>query len=300
MKRSVIQLAGKTQVISLPSKWVKKHGIKKGDALEVSEKRNALICSTSKQVYHNQTKINISGLGPMAKRIIAAIYKAGFEEIEVAYSSAKELSLIQEVLAQTCIGFEIVLNKDNLVTIKNLSTIKEDQYDTLLRRTWLTILEMGSELEKAKDANDYDSIVISDMTINRFTDFCRRVLNTGSYISKTPLPDYVIIETVEKVGDQYVDLAQVLKDAKKSKEITDALKELNKLTRIFYALVYHFSHQDLRIFADRQWAFHLKCDALMKKMNKEQSQAIMMMQSIAKTWFNLNGVLISRDAILKE
>ncbi|MFQ5475181.1 MAG: AbrB/MazE/SpoVT family DNA-binding domain-containing protein, partial [Candidatus Nanoarchaeia archaeon] len=99
MKRSVIQLAGKTQVISLPSKWVKKHGIKKGDALEVSEKRNALICSTSKQVYHNQTKINISGLGPMAKRIIAAIYKAGFEEIEVAYSSAKELSLIQEVLA---------------------------------------------------------------------------------------------------------------------------------------------------------------------------------------------------------
>ena len=37
MKRNVIQLAGKTLVVSLPSKWVKLNSVKKGDELNVLE-----------------------------------------------------------------------------------------------------------------------------------------------------------------------------------------------------------------------------------------------------------------------
>ena len=42
MERKAIQLAGKTLVVSLPSKWAKKFGISKGDVLFVEEIDTAL------------------------------------------------------------------------------------------------------------------------------------------------------------------------------------------------------------------------------------------------------------------
>ena len=36
IKRKVIQLAGRTLVVSLPSKWAKKHNVQKGDEIVVT------------------------------------------------------------------------------------------------------------------------------------------------------------------------------------------------------------------------------------------------------------------------
>ena len=43
MKRKAIQLANQTLVISMPSKWVKEQGIKKGDEIDVEEKGKRLM-----------------------------------------------------------------------------------------------------------------------------------------------------------------------------------------------------------------------------------------------------------------
>jgi len=50
MKRKIIQTAGKTMVVSLPSAWVKKYGIKKGEEVEVEE-RGAEISVSTKRGY---------------------------------------------------------------------------------------------------------------------------------------------------------------------------------------------------------------------------------------------------------
>ena len=46
MKRSVIQIANSTQLISLPRKWSLKFNIQKGDELEVEEEGNKLLSKT--------------------------------------------------------------------------------------------------------------------------------------------------------------------------------------------------------------------------------------------------------------
>ncbi|MBU0461898.1 MAG: hypothetical protein KJ574_04910, partial [Nanoarchaeota archaeon] len=245
--------------------------------------------------------VNVTGLLPMVKRIIASLYKAGFEEIEVIYSDAKEFEKIQEVLSQTCMGFEIISKKDNHVMIKSISTIDPEQYNILLRRSWLTLLEMGEELEngyKNQDINLYDSVILSDLTLNRFTDFCRRTINIGSYVTKRPMPEYVIVETVEKMGDIYKDIANLMKNKKIKYEtsLASSLKEVNGLLREFYELFYQFDYNKLTEFTVEQWKFSQKCQALCDKFNKQEIELLMMLKQIGDSLFGLNGVLIARGA----
>jgi len=48
MRRKVIQIADSTQLVSLPRKWALKHGIKKGDELNIEEKGSELLVSVEK------------------------------------------------------------------------------------------------------------------------------------------------------------------------------------------------------------------------------------------------------------
>ena len=43
MKRKAIQLASQTIVVSLPAKWVRQQGIKKGDEIDVEERGKELV-----------------------------------------------------------------------------------------------------------------------------------------------------------------------------------------------------------------------------------------------------------------
>lgn len=301
MKRKIIQLAGKTFVVSLPSKWAKLQGINKGDEVEVVEQDNSLTISIEKKKFHSKASADVTGLKPMVKRIVASLYKAGYDELEITYSNGEELRRIQEVLQETCMGFEIISKTNSLVRIKNISTIKDDQYQTLLRRSWMVILEMGSELEKAyKDQNNelYDTVILSDLNLNRFSDFCRRVLNTSRYVSERPLPEYVIVEIMEKIGDLYKDLGKLFKNRKirYDETIAKELKTANSLLRLFYEIFYEFNYKDLTRFRVERDSFNKRCDKYYQTLKPEQVQSLMLIQQITEFLFDLNGVLIARNA----
>ena len=60
MKRKVIQLAGKTLVVSLPHLWVKKHGVKKGHDMELQEKGTNILLSIQSMYDAGSTSITIN------------------------------------------------------------------------------------------------------------------------------------------------------------------------------------------------------------------------------------------------
>ena len=78
MKRSLILMGGKTYVISLPADWIKKHGLKKGQELEVNEDIGKVI-------------ITAGGLKPKDRAIameysgekLVKAYQLGYDEIKV-------------------------------------------------------------------------------------------------------------------------------------------------------------------------------------------------------------------------
>ena len=89
MKRKVIQLAGRTLVVSIPSNWASKYKIKKGDEVDISDDGTSLKITTSQKESGNK-KISIdlsSTTRSIARAAISGLYKKGYDEITVNYNS---------------------------------------------------------------------------------------------------------------------------------------------------------------------------------------------------------------------
>ena len=103
MKRSIIQLAGKTSVISLPHSWIKKFNIQKGQKVEVKEEDNKIIIETENQTKTNELKLDLSEMNvSTAWYNLISAYRSGAETINVYHNdyikdikSEDDKSLIQ-------------------------------------------------------------------------------------------------------------------------------------------------------------------------------------------------------------
>ena len=65
MRRNVILMGGKTYVLSLPSNWIKKYRIQKGEELDVEERGNQIIVSTDRSSEDYEKDVDFSELNEM-------------------------------------------------------------------------------------------------------------------------------------------------------------------------------------------------------------------------------------------
>ena len=172
MKRKVNQVGTGTLTISLPVNWVKDNNIRKGDELDLLVKGKELRLGSASKTDFMSTQISLtSNNSRYIFQIIRNLYLIGFDEIKINYKDNKILSTIQEV-SNKLIGFEIVEQKKNNCTIKNLSTGIETQIDPLLRRIFL--------LNKSLFETTIDQITNKEFEINNILnlrDNIKKLLN---------------------------------------------------------------------------------------------------------------------------
>lgn len=137
MRRRLVEQGGTTLMVSLPSKWARQLKLGKGDEVEVVEQGNGLFVGTSKEIKQENTQLNISGLKPMIKRALGAIYKKGYDSVDVEFESPEELQIAQDVINQEFVGFEIVTLGKNNFTAKRISTIEHSEFDAALKRVFM-------------------------------------------------------------------------------------------------------------------------------------------------------------------
>lgn len=299
MKRKVIRLAQKTLVISLPSKWAKNYGIKKGDEIEIEENGNELKIKTQKGTNQKNIEIDISGLEGMEKRMLASIYKAGFNEIKILFDKPEKLKLIQEEINKYHIGFEIIEQGKTYCIAKEISSNKELEFENIMRNIFRTIIQIGEDMIESLEKNNYselENISSRDIIINKFTDFCRRNLNKFQYKEKEKTSAvYYLVEEIEKIGDCYRDLCKDIYQNKKktTKEVIKILKEINNLFKLSYELFYKMNKDKLKELKkikekiEKQIEIHLKTE-------KEQKQ-LMIIHTMYNSIFDLNGALIIKS-----
>ena len=276
MKRKVIKQGHNTLTITIPSKWAVKHGVKAGDEIDVRENEKSLVISIEGGgTIPSSTIIDISGLSaPLIWRYISSAYRAGYDEIKVigigtgkktiysAFSyntleylkdgsksniSAINMSPMEAVSAvvNRLVGVEIIDQKPNYCLIKDMSDVTDKEFKNALRRIFILLqTEVESITEGFNGKNDgLKSIHIVDTNLDRFEDFCFRVLNKKGYktMRKTNTM-YSLIFTLEMVGDELKKIAlHMLEDKGK---YTNMIKELFKVQREqlerFYKLFYKF------------------------------------------------------------
>ncbi len=299
MKRKVIQLAGKTLVVSIPSKWAGKYRVKKGDEVEVEEMENRLVISSDKELNSDLTSIDISGTSPMIKRILGALYKTGYDEAEIKFTSTEELETALQVIKDEFIGFEVVKRGKNSLHVKNVATIQYAEFDNVLRRIFLVTLSMAEEGEEAIRANDMrqlKSIIFMDLDVNKYADFCRRILNKKGYsqFRKTP-PLYYIVEEMEKTADAVRDMCACALEIKPSSNALLLFHDVAEFIRAFYEIYYSFELKKIPDFGKKRAILKEKILEAIKKSKANDSVLLLHAYIAVESCFNMNGALMAMN-----
>ncbi len=211
MKRKTIQLAGKTLVLSLPSKWVKENNIHKGDELEVTPKRAELTITSHNAPAVQKAEINIAGMDYSSVwHYVIAAYCKGFEEIGIIFDKPfikdrynKNIKTTDALLniIDGLIGMEIVRQGRNFCLIKEVSRIQKEEFPNMLRRLFFLIQGIADdsfEAVKNKDKSALNNILLLENNINKFSHYCLRSLK---FFDNNEFA--FIIRALEMLSDKY-------------------------------------------------------------------------------------------------
>ncbi|MBU2561941.1 MAG: AbrB/MazE/SpoVT family DNA-binding domain-containing protein [Nanoarchaeota archaeon] len=250
MNRKVNRVGHNTLTVSLPAKWVKKLGIRPGDNLSLFEQGSDLVIRHATGVTWGKTKIDIHKFGFFHQNFLSNVYHLGFDEVEVHFKEDKEFNHIQARLPQY-IGFEIVDQGENYCVIKDISQTSELEFDNVLRRTFILLIEMSEKCEEAIRKKEFErlkEIRLLESMNNKFTDYCRRILNKKGYAdSRKTNVVYTLVHDLERIGDEYKRICDHFSRERRpaSKEILDLYHQLNLYLRTFYELFYKYNKEKL-------------------------------------------------------
>ncbi|MDP2909135.1 MAG: hypothetical protein Q8N77_04995 [Nanoarchaeota archaeon] len=312
MKRKLIQMAGKTLVVSLPAAWVKKYNLKKGHEIDVLEKGKNLIISTEGEDLETNTQVDITDLPKaIVNRMLIGSYKLGFDEIKVIHhnTNVQDLNtnkiipvnkLITDII-NNFIGIEIVEEGKDYTLLKQVSKISEAEFDNVLRRIFFILNSMSKEtLEIIKNKNEslQEAINQKHDTTEKLTNYCLRLLNKKGYqdYKKTSLLYYLISE-LEEIADTYNFIAResLEKNLKISKDTISLFQHVNNSWDNFYNIFYKYDKEKvMNILKDRKILW-IEIDKLYKKASASDLILLGRISVIVIKILNLTEVKISMD-----
>jgi phosphate uptake regulator len=264
MKRRVVEQGGLTLMISLPRKWAKKYGLKKGDEIELAERGKELLLSTAKGVEEEtSTTVEVKDPEKFMGRVVVTPYKFGYDKIEVRYSDASVVPKIYKYL-QTVMGFEVVEQGTNYMKIEVVAKELEAEFDKMLRRMMTMTYEMAKALPEAarkRDKNTLNEIASMEEMNNKLTNFCIRILNKHGYtdVKKTSFL-YCTVWVLEQVADEIKKMcAELASDEKVNDEVIKEIDAFSRHVQKFTEVFYKYTYDDL-------WDIRREYFELMKRL----------------------------------
>jgi phosphate uptake regulator len=256
MKRKIVKQGAATLTISLPSKWTQRFNLKPGDELDVEEKGPHLLLKNKGEADISTSNLDLSQLPKaIVNRYLIGAYKKGSDEINIAFSDYvedlktqekhKTINFIQEVVDKL-IGVEIIEQSKNSCKIKQITAVSEDEFDSVLRRIFLLLLSLSEEALEIVEKNSKDTEITENKhnNIDKFVNYCIRLLNKKGHQEKTTLY-YYLIQELEEISDAYSFLVRefVQNKRKIDKKTVEVFKNVNDSLRTFYEYFYNFKKE---------------------------------------------------------
>lgn len=278
MKRRIIKQGHNTLTVTLPSDWVKRLNLKSGDELDVIENENSLIINGFEKNKEKCAKIDTSDFTiPLLWRYFQGAYRSGCTEIKIVFDPNKKtyedayhyytthfdysklgekippkpaIAMIQGFVDRF-IGMGIIETGKDYCIIKEMGETTIKEFDNSLRRIFLVILQMFERLIEAiekdeiKDSGLCKEIQTIDLNVDRFVDYCCRILNkTNSIPENKKILLFSTLYLLELLGDEFKYIGKHLALSKKSVKDTLSLAEkVKEHFEIYYKLFYKFDRE---------------------------------------------------------
>ena len=291
MRRKVVLHGPSTLTVSLPTKWSKSQGIKKGDELEVEESGSEIRIKVLKEARPVKKCIELKELRRVGKSTITSSYRQGYDEIELLFTDPSYIRTIAELINKEITGFEIISHSKNSCVVKDITGHNKDELSVVLRRLWMLVLGLADESLQAISENSVEilrNIKILYHNINKLTNYCLRSFLTSALFNqkKTPLY-YHLVKCIEEIADQYKDLCEYhLKSGQKTRnETIKSLHEVNKKLYRLYELFYHYDEKKVE-------DLFLETKKLSKSINDPKMTIETSICNICKDIRNLLPVLV--------
>ena len=298
MQRKIIKLGKETFVVSLPSMWVRQHKLKKGDELKVDEEGPRLAVYPYSEAKSGKASVDISGTKPMVKRILGALYKVGYDEFEVEFDSAEELSTIKDVMSEF-VGFEMLDESKSRVIVKNISHVIPDEFGNIQRKMMFIIGTMAQDSLKAMQEKSWrklDVLANMDADVNKYADFCRRILNTiGHRVVKRVAPSYYIVEQLERIGDSYRDICRYGSEHKitPGRDLIALYGRVNEFFKAFQKCYGSFDLERIAEFAQTHYKLSGELNDMIQRVGKDELPILVLLKIAEIDTFDMNGALLA-------
>ncbi|MBS3149818.1 phosphate uptake regulator PhoU [Candidatus Woesearchaeota archaeon] len=252
--RKIIKFGKSSYVVSLPSDWIKKNNIKKGDQIFFEESsNNALIFkinNTPNKIIKKKININSTNKSLIdIERLIISYYVKGYNTFAIIDNNMATRSKKIKAILQNLIGLEILEQTQKRLEAKDLTDINAISIEGLIKRMDIIIRSMMEDsvnclsYNKKEIENAIQSINDRDNDVNRLTFLGYRVLrfyfNYPHLINNKNLSNQKIflnltaIDNLEKIADTIKRRTRLYykinKDQEYKKELTALLKELQNI-----------------------------------------------------------------------
>jgi len=297
MKRKIIKQGHGAFTLTLPTGWVKRLNIKAKDEVDVLEEGNQLIIDARKNSDKNSISFDISDLPiPIIWKYFSVIYREGYDEIIVKFSDPYKkyenaygfitpyskdqtaqnncktvFPTIQDIVNRF-IGIEIIDFKNNCCIIKQMEEPSGKQFENSIRRIYSIIDQFFLDLISAIEKNDFrvlEETHLSDVNLDRFHDFCCRILNKTSL--KSPGKSQLIFSSLyllELLADEFKHISNFILDKKKISG-TNILLNFSKIVykqfKIYEQIHFKFDHNLIKEAYNLSFNLFRDCTKLYKK-----------------------------------
>ncbi|MBI2101121.1 phosphate uptake regulator PhoU [Candidatus Woesearchaeota archaeon] len=242
MKRKLVKQGLRALTVTIPSSWIDKNNLHAGDEVDLIEVDDSLTLSTEKKQPTKEIIVDVGGLLPrMADRFMARSYQKGYDKITVKFDDP-ELMLAVKNKVPELMGFEILNIGKNEIEVQVISQQLDLDFDVILRRAFLILMDMAKTCHDAWKSNEkksLENIFHQDFDVNRFLYFCLRYLNKSQKVmnfGRSIL--YYLIESLEDLGDELKELGRQLAGIKPDRDVLNILDKLNEMFRNSYEFFY--------------------------------------------------------------
>src|SRR3989344_3245814 len=308
MKRKVIQLANSTAVISLPSKWVKKYGVKKGDEIEVGEEESRLIVTAEQtgSPKKQEIEVDMAGMAPRALMwTLVGLYRAGYDRIRILYDDTIQFEQIHLYVGNLLEGFQLTEEGKGYCVVESVSKGMEADFLPLFRKTLRLVSAMGqSSLEAIRnnDLQQLKEVLVLEDTNNRLSILCERMLTKGACgPSNVKSYFFVMAWHSQKMCNLYRDLCRYLVEKQKLK-LSKKLFELYAYTnQVVQSYEEQYNHTEIsrlvELFTETR---RRAMDVDIAVYSKEEQRVVFYLLSILHRVSDISTVLIGIHESLRQ
>ena len=241
MKRKVAQIGPSTLMVSLPTKWVKENGIKKGDELEVTlDKTNISYSLNEKKEVQKEIVLDVSKFNKyLLSRNLEMLYIQGYSKIALIYNNYKicdnknneELGIkgLIKDLNNRFIGMEIISQTNNSTHLKCFLFNEEKKLKIIEKRIFYLLKETIDEFLLSLDGGHkrfHEDVYNHHDNIIKFITYYLRMLESSNKSVEEKNQLYSMYLIIDKMVDKFRHINEMVYEHNCTTKVKNSLKEI--------------------------------------------------------------------------